>query len=187
MADFLNTYVFHWVPEKAIYIGGQSLLWDARCSGIYIGFGIGVLWMILSGRTSNNLPPWPILLVNTFMFAPMFIDLISLWTGVRKPSNDIRYLTGILFGGALSMYLYPAFTTIVYRNDKSYTSIKFFPIYTLFLLVSIGAFFIKEIDCIFVFWMLYGLSVLGFGCLVVMLLLSAGFLLKSLVSKQIIN
>jgi uncharacterized membrane protein len=158
------------VPEKAIYIGGHSLIWDARCAGIYIGFGVGLVWMFLVGRKNKNLPPWPILLVNTFLFSPIFIDLISIWIGLRDPSNDIRYLTGILFGGAFSVYLYPAFITLVFSDGQNHATINSFTKYGVFLFVSIVTFFVKEIDNIVIFVALSGLSFIGFGGLVVILL-----------------
>ncbi len=144
-----------------------------------------MVWQFFAGRKSKNLPPRHILLINTLMFISMFIDLISIWTGTREPSNDIRYLTGILFGGALSIYLYPAFISLVLINCKNYTGMNSFSMYSLFLLTSIGAFFIKEIDTIFAFWMFYALSVLGFGSFMVLLLGSIGFLSKSFISKAL--
>jgi uncharacterized membrane protein len=158
------------MPEKAIYIGGHSLLWDARCAGIYIGFGVGLVWMFLIGRKSKNLPPLPILLLSTFMFLPMFIDLFSNWIRLREPTNDIRYLTGILFGGALSVYLYPAFITLVFSDGQNHTVINSFTKYLLFLFVIIGAFFVKKGDNIVVFFALSGLSFLGVVGLIVILL-----------------
>jgi uncharacterized membrane protein len=158
------------VPEKAIYIGGHSLFWDARCAGIYVGFGIGLVWLFLVGKKSRNLPAWPILLFNTLMFCAVFIDLINIWIGLREPSNNIRYFTGILFGGALSVYLYPAFATLVFPDGQNRASIVSFTRYGMFLFVSIGTFFVKEMDNIGVFFALSGFSFLGFGGLIVILL-----------------
>ena len=161
--------MFHWVPEKAIYIGGHFLFWDARCAGIYVGFGLGLVWMFLVGKKSKNLPPRPILLVNTFLFIPILIDLLTIWVGLREASNDIRYLTGILFGGAFSVYLYPAFITLVFSHGQNRASINSFTRYTIFLFVVIGGFFVKEIDNIVIFVVLSGLSFIGFSGLIVML------------------
>lgn len=173
MSEFLNIYLFHWVPEKALYIGGHSLLWDARCSGIYIGFGIGFFYLLLTGRKDKNLPSMPLLIINTFMFFPMFIDLISIWTGLREPSNAMRYLTGILFGGALSIYLYPAFISLAFPEGLNRTTINSFAKYGIFLFASITAFFVKGIDNIITFIVLSGLSFMGFVGLIVVLLVGS--------------
>lgn len=169
MTNFLNIYIFHWVPEKAIYISGQSLPWDARCAGIYTGFGIGLIYLLLTGRKDRNLPRLSILIINTFMFIPIFIDLLTIWISMREPSNDIRYLTGILFGGALSIYLYPAFISLAFSDNQNSTSINSFTKYGIFLFLSTTAFFVKVIDSIVVFIILTSLSVLGFGGLIVIL------------------
>jgi uncharacterized membrane protein len=158
------------VLEKAIYVGGHSLCWDARCAGIYTGFGVGLVWMFLVGRKSKNLPSWPILLLNTLMFTPLFIDLISIWSGLREPSNDIRYLTGILFGGAFSMYLYPAFIALVFQEGRNRPPVNSFTQYGIFLFMNVGIFFVKEMDGVIAYVALSGLSFLGFGGLVVILL-----------------
>ncbi len=171
-AELINTYIFHWVPEKAMYVGGYSLIWDARCAGIYTGFGVGLVWMFLVGRKNKNLPPWPILLVNAFLFGPIFIDLVSIWIGLRNTSNNIRYLTGILFGGAFSVYLYPAFITLVFPGGENRASLNSLARYGIFLFAVISAFFVKEMDNIIIFVALSGLSFIGFGGLIVILLIS---------------
>jgi len=173
MEDFLNQYIFHWTAEKAIFINGHPLLWDARCAGIYVGFGIGIIYLFLSGRKHKNLPPLPILIANTFMLMPMFIDLISIWIGMRTPSNDTRYLTGILFGGAISIYIYPAFVVLVLSSGQDQAVIGSLVKYGLFLFLSLGGYFIKNIDRYSIFVSLNSLSIFGFLCLLFLLLISS--------------
>lgn len=173
LSEFLNIYIFHWVPEKALYIGGHSFLWDARCAGIYIGFGIGLLYLLIAGRKDKDLPPRHILLINTLMFLPMFIDLISIWVGFRAPSNAMRYLTGILFGGALSIYLYPAFISLVFSGGRNHSAINSIIKYGIFLFAGITAFFVKRIDSMVVFIVLSSLSLVGFISFIVMVLIGS--------------
>ena len=115
MSEVLNTLLFHWVPSKALYIGGRSLSWDARCAGIYAGFASALLVHLLVARKAGTLPAPPLLLVGGFSFLPMFVDLYTLDRGIRAASNDVKYLTGALFGSSLCLFLYPAFTVALRR------------------------------------------------------------------------
>ena len=70
----------------------------------------------------------------------MFIDLISIWAGLREPSNAMRYLTGILFGGAFSVYLYPAFVSLVFSDGRNHAAINSVIKYGIFIFASFTAF-----------------------------------------------
>jgi hypothetical protein len=70
----------------------------------------------------------------------------------------------------LSIYLYPAFITLVFPGGQNLSSINSFTRYGLFLLVCAGAFLVKQMDYIIAYVALSGLSFLGFGGLIVILL-----------------
>ena len=161
MAYFFEKYIFHWTPEKAIYLDGFSLLWDARCAGIYSGFGFGLIFHLFGGWRNKNLPSFNIVVFNTLMFLPMFFDILTLWLELRKPSNDIRFLTGIFFGGAFCIWLYPAFISL-FSQSKYKTTIKSFTHYICFLSLCLTTFILKYIDNIVSFIFLMLLSCLGF-------------------------
>ena len=170
--EFLNTYIFHWLPSNAIWVAGHTLSWDARCSGIYIGFGIGVLYYFVASRNAKELPPYPILIFISVLFLPLFIDVFSIKYGLREPSNDIRYLTGLLFGTAFSSYLYPAFTILASINErKKSSSVSSLYKFVLLIILVIGVFFVKALDTFAVYTILESLSVFGFLSLFTILIL----------------
>jgi uncharacterized membrane protein len=171
MREFFAKYIFHWVPEKAIYLGGHSLLWDARCARIYIGFGAGLFFLFLTSKRNRNLPPLNILLINILMFFPLVLDVSTLWLGIRQPSNDIRFLTGILFGNALCVFLYPAFNSLVLSSVRYKPVIHSLTNYFGFLSFCILMFFLMKIDNVIVFVILTVFSVLGFIGIVSILLI----------------
>lgn len=179
MADFLNTYIFHWLPSKAIWISGHTLHWDARCSGIYIGFGIGIVCHLIANRKTNALPQWPVLIVNTLLFLPLFIDVITIKYGLRGPSNDIRYLTGLFFGMAFSVYLYPAFMVHVLRGTHESAGMSPSRFTALFMLV-VAAFSLRFWDSVIAYFTLETLSFWGFIGLFVMLAFGLGKVLSGL-------
>lgn len=163
MFEFLDIYLFHWMPEKAIWIGGHTLSWDARCSGIYIGFGIGILYHLLLSKNAKNLPPLTILLTISLLFIPLFMDVVTVKYGIRQPSNDLRFLTGLLFGQALSVYLYPAFITLTVATGCEKAAIDSWYKFVGLLVITAGAFWVKSLQHIAAYYVLEMLAV--FGCL----------------------
>ena len=182
MFEFLDIYLFHWMPEKAIWIGGHTLSWDARCSGIYMGFGVGILYHLLFGRKAKNLPPLTIIFTISLLFIPLFIDVMTATYGIRPPSNDIRFLTGLLFGQALSAYLYPAFITLTVASGCEKSAIdrwyKFFGL----LVMTAGVFSAKDLQNIVAYYILEALAV--FGCLSLFTIIILG-LYKSFVIMRL--
>lgn len=171
MADFLNTYVFHWVPSKAIWIGGHTLSWDARCAGLYIGYATGLIYHLASERKAKRLPIWPILIFITLMFFPLPIDVYTVKYGLREPTNNLRCLTGLLFGAAASVYVYPAFITLAYAKGYAKSAIDSPYKFTAFFALVAGAFFLQRWDSIAAFAVLESLSYFGFFSFFAMLII----------------
>jgi uncharacterized membrane protein len=108
VAGLLDAVLFHWTPDRAIWIGGHTLSWDARCAGIYAGFAFGAAWQLAADWRAWRIPSAGSLLVVALFALPLFVDVLSLMLALRVPSNDLRFLTGLLFGGTLSIALLPA-------------------------------------------------------------------------------
>ena len=108
VTDLLSAAVLHWTPEKAIWIGGHTLSWDARCAGIHIGFALGLFFHLAVEPRANQLSPTLATGFLSGLFAPLFIDVGTIHWGLRSASNDWRLLTGCWFGIGASAFLYPA-------------------------------------------------------------------------------
>jgi len=104
----LQAWLFHWTPDRALWSGGETLSWDARCAGIYAGFAVGVIYQLAAVWRKSGLPTPGALLLFGVLALPLFADVASLALGYRAPSNDVRYLSGLLFGGGLSVALAPS-------------------------------------------------------------------------------
>lgn len=167
----INKYIFHWTPEKAVYVGGHSLLWDARCSGIYIGIGIGLIWHFIYARRKKNLPMWPVLLISVFLLSFMFVDLLTVLFNIRETSNDVRLLTGILFGSSLALFIYPAFVSFFLQRKETHTGMHSISMYIIYLALNVLAFCLIKLNWVVIFYMMSILSIIGFvGILLILLL-----------------
>lgn len=181
--DFLTIWIFHWCPEKAIYIGGHTLLWDARCAGIYTGFGISLAWALVRSRVGINLPSKRLLLVISGMFLPFALDVLSLILKIREPSNEIRFLTGILFGAAFNCYVFPCSLTVLWpRSNARPPIIASTGEYSLFLLILIASYLAKAVDYSVVFQIMNAITIFGFCSLVLILSTSIIFLILQNIS-----
>ncbi len=171
-SEFLDRYLFHWMPSKAIWIGGQTLSWDARCAGIYLGFALGVLYQLSAGRVAWRMPSARFLAVTVFLMLPLFADVFAIHTGLKAPSNDTRLLTGLLWGEAFSLSLLPAVMNLFHplgREENWLVSLKLFaPLPA----IGIAAFVLKAWDNTIAYGILETLCIVGFLSLLV--ILSAG-------------
>jgi uncharacterized membrane protein len=163
----LNQFVFHWTPDRAVYIGAQSLPWDARCAGIYVGLGLNLILYLALRRHCRDLPSSPVLIVGAATMAlPAVVDILSLLLELRTPSNGVRFVTGMLFGGYFCMYLYPAFRRMVSRPCR--LRIDTTPVgdlrLALLLYVAIGCVVLAKVaDTASAFYIVSAAAYVGFG------------------------
>jgi uncharacterized membrane protein len=161
LTELLNTYFLHWSPEKALWIGAHTLSWDARCAGIHIGFGIGVLCHLLLDRRASRLPRLSILALAGLLFIPLFLDVFTVEFGLRAPSNDWRFLTGLMFGEALSVFLFPAFVMLTVAKRRERAALSGATAFGGVLALGACAFFAKGLDSAAAYYVLESLGVLG--------------------------
>lgn len=100
--NFIGRLVCHQVPERTLVIGSHYLPVCARCTGTYLGFYVG--YLLLPMRKKEAYGP-PNLWVIFLMVTPMTIDVATQWFGFRTSANELRLMTGLLFGTALAPLL----------------------------------------------------------------------------------
>jgi uncharacterized membrane protein len=100
--DFIGGLVCHQLPERTFWVGGHYLPVCARDTGAYLGLLLG--YFLLPIRRKEARGP-PNLWITSLMLAPMIIDGLTQWMGVRTSTNELRLMTGLFFGVALSPFL----------------------------------------------------------------------------------
>lgn len=156
-------YVLHWTPDRAIYIGGHPVPWDARCAGIYTGFGVALLWMLLRRRRAGLVPSLPVLALHALLCVPFVLDVATLWAGLRAPSNHLRFLTGILLGGGFCLVLYPAFLSLALPGFARPQRLELDGWHTTLLAALCAAFGLRYVDTAVAWAALTSVMALGFG------------------------
>ena len=121
-ADAIGYAVCHRIDLRSFHMGDRQVPLCARCSGMYLGAMMGLIYQGLVGRRRTGIPNWKIILpVSIFALAFIIDGLNSFLSffpgapGLYEPNNTFRLLTGTGMGLAIAVVLYPAFNATVWR------------------------------------------------------------------------
>ncbi len=119
--------VCHQINERSFQIFGQSMPLCARCSGMFTGAMLGLVYQIAQGRKGKMPPLWVMVLLGLMALAWVldgtnsFTMLIPGIGSVYETRNWTRLVTGTGMGLALSAILLPSFvqTVFVHWEEES--------------------------------------------------------------------
>jgi uncharacterized membrane protein len=104
-ADAVGYAVCHRLEFRSFHIGDRAVALCARCSGMYLGAVLGLVYQLVLGRRRTKLPPKSILVVLGLFFTAFALDgsnsLIQLIRGdglLYQTTNTIRLITGTGMG-----------------------------------------------------------------------------------------
>ncbi|WP_058485041.1 DUF2085 domain-containing protein [Defluviitalea phaphyphila] len=146
---FLGRSVCHQIPERSFFIGGCQMPLCARCTGTYMGIFLGFIYLLVRKRLRGNKPPnLKILFLMIICWIPFMIDGATSYIGLRETNNIIRFITGLLFG-----IFIPVFIILIKNFDfknknyiyiiKSYRDLMY-----MILMLFFGVIIIIELDII---------------------------------------
>lgn len=100
-------------PTHSIWFGDQRLPFDARMTGIYGGFAVAGLVMLVRGRwRAAGIPPLGVVVVLVAGIVALAVDGTNstlldagLWHPY-EPRNELRLATGLLTGTALAVFVW---------------------------------------------------------------------------------
>lgn len=101
--NFIGSLVCHQRPERTLWIGGHYLPVCARDTGALVGLSLGYGIILFLRKKGAKGPPH--LYVTLSMLLPMLVDSFAQLFGFWASTNDVRLLTGLLFGTALAPML----------------------------------------------------------------------------------
>lgn len=100
----------HRLPERSFFIKGNQFPICARCTGILLGYFLGVLWLIMG--YSNKIS------IEILFFIPLLIDGFGQYKGKWISTNPRRFFTGILAGIA-TILLAKSIAALGYSHGKA--------------------------------------------------------------------
>lgn len=118
------TYIFSLLcsqnVSRSFVIDGDILPFCQRCTGVYLGMGIGFVYLFASGYYKKGLPPRSIIYVNIASLLIMPISGFHL----LDPGSAWRLWSGLIFGNAIVFLLCPAVFVIFKEGKVFYHNIK---------------------------------------------------------------
>ncbi len=113
--------VCHQIPSRTFSQGGDFLPVCARCSGLYIGFFLSLLFLLITSKKRSQYPSAGLMLVTVAFLLLLILDgIISTFRlsyfCLKLDSNSWRFLTGLLGGYSLPVFSIPLFNFFFYRE-----------------------------------------------------------------------
>lgn len=185
-ADAAGYAVCHRIDARSFHIGERQTPLCARCSGMYLGALLGLVYLSRYGRRAG-MPVKNVLVVLGFFFLMFGLDglnsylhLFPVFPGVYEPSNVMRLLTGTGLGLGIAAVLMPVVHQTIWPVYDSRPALAgwrdFLPLLGLALLLDLMI--LSEVPLL-----LYPLAVLSAVSIVLILTMVYG-VVWTLISKQ---
>ena len=92
----------HWFTLNFV---GKKIRICARCAGYFAGFSSLFLLSQLFSSGFSNISSKLLIGISISLLLPLIFDWITQSWGLRESSNGIRFISGVLFGLALFLFL----------------------------------------------------------------------------------
>jgi len=138
-ADAVAYAVCGRLPDHSFHLAGRQLPLCARCTGTFLGSFGGFLGLMAKGRASR-LPPVKILILLVGFIVLMVVDGLNSYLSLLslphlyEPHNNLRLITGALYGLSLSILLFPVFNFTLWKETKPDEIVKGFKELSILLL-----------------------------------------------------
>jgi uncharacterized membrane protein len=129
--DAIAYAVCHRIAARSFQIGNVPLPLCARCTGMYLGAVIGMVFQYIRGRKHSKAPGWGIIAVLGVFVIAFGIDGLNSYLYLLKeirpgilpqipniyiPNNTLRLLTGSGMGLGIAAMLFPAFNQSIWTD-----------------------------------------------------------------------
>lgn len=147
-ADAIAYAVCHRIDTHSLFMGSTQLPLCARCTGMYLGAMLGLVYQAVIGKKRSGAPRWSIIVCLAVFVVAFGIDgvnsYLTFFPGapfLYQPQNWLRVLTGMGMGLGISAAIYPAFNQTVwseYDTRPALSSLKSFGVLVVLALVLAG-------------------------------------------------
>lgn len=122
-ADAIGYAVCHRIDVRSFHLGDRPLPLCARCSGMYLGAVLGLIYQSIFSRRRTGTPPLRVIIPLGIMALAFVVDgtnsflhLIPGAPGIYEPNNTLRLFTGTGMGLVMAAMLFPAFNQTVWKK-----------------------------------------------------------------------
>lgn len=158
----ISSLVCHQFPSKTFNLNELFMPLCSRCTGIYTGFLIALIFqLVLGSRKRDKLPFLGISLLSIFFILLMPIHVLSSRFLPWLDSNHLSFLTGLLFGSSINVLFFPIFNYFFCKNRIYEPAVKNWKKYILLLGILAIIFLIHFIKVSLIFSFIGYASVIG--------------------------
>lgn len=122
-ADAVGYAVCHRIDSRSFHLGDRQLSLCARCTGMYLGAMLGLVYQLFGGRRRAGSPPQKVLFLLGTLALAFAVDGLNSYLHffpnaphLYQPQNWSRLLTGTGMGLVIAAALFPAFNQAVWRS-----------------------------------------------------------------------
>ncbi len=186
-ADAVGYAVCHRISIRSFHIHDRPLPLCARCSGMFLGAVLGLVYQALQGRKGKMPPVAVIVLFGLFALAwaldgsNSFLMLAPGDLAVYTTRNWTRLVTGTGMGLALSAFVFPSFIQTMF---KDWEELSGFGSWRQVLGVLLAAGILDVLILLEIPWILYPLALIGSAGVIVLLVMVYSMVLVMVFRKE---
>jgi uncharacterized membrane protein len=130
-ADALGYAVCHRIEERSFHVDGRQLPLCARCSGMYLGAVLGLVFLSLTYRRNAGTPPKAVIAIlilfglafavdggNSYLYLmkSVYGGKLSFIPSLYVPNNTLRLLTGSGAGLAMAVAVFVSLNLTLWKD-----------------------------------------------------------------------
>jgi uncharacterized membrane protein len=138
-ADAFGYAVCHRIDERSFHIGTRQLPLCARCTGMYLGALLGLVFLTFTAPKRAGMPSKGLMIPLALMVIAFGVDgtnsYLTLMKGIGtsffsniptlyEPNNTLRLLTGTGMGLVIAIVLFPAFNQTLWADWNPQPALK---------------------------------------------------------------
>jgi len=186
-ADAVGYAVCHRISARSFKIGDRPVAMCARCSGMFLGALLGLIFQLVQGR-KGKMPPIPVLVILGLFAAAWVLDgfnsflmLTDWFPSFYTTENWTRLVTGTGMGLGVSAMIFPAFIQAHFKTWQKESPLGNWK-QVLILILAAGV--LDAIILLEIPWILYPLSLLSALSVIILLTMIYSMVIVMLAKKE---
>jgi uncharacterized membrane protein len=143
-ADAIGYAVCHRIDARSFHLGARQVPLCARCSGMYLGAMLGLIYQAIMGRSRSGMPSARLWVVLGLLVVAFGVDGLNSYLHffpgaptLYDPQNWLRLLTGTGMGVVIAAALFPAFNQTAWKNQDRRPALENFRSLTILLAAAL--------------------------------------------------
>jgi uncharacterized membrane protein len=173
--DAIGYAVCHRIDARSFHIHDRQVPLCARCTGMYLGAVLGIIFQFVQGKKGKYPPLWAIIILGLFVLAFIvdgsnsYLHFFPSVNGIYEPQNWSRLVTGMGMGLAMAAAVVPAFNQTIWKDWDDISAFRSWKQLGLLILVATVLTLLVLTEAIWVIIPVAVISALGVYALLVMI------------------